>query len=204
MNRKKIKIILIYSILILIILLLMGGILNVFMMAWAQRYTVSHDTIDALPADFKPDMILVLGAKTVDDTTMSKILTDRVDVGLKVFWHYEGNVPLLLSGGSVPGENEVNAMSVYVNAAGVSQDVILTDGEGVNTYASMLRTKEQFGAKKIVIVTQGFHLPRSIYIARSLGMEAYGVSSDLHIYFKRNYIREYFARIKDFLYVMSA
>ena len=172
-------------------------------MSWAQRYTVSHDSIDSLPSDFLPDFILVLGAKTIDDDTMSKILTDRVDVGIKAFWHYEGKVPFLLSGGDTPGQNEVNAMSVYTKAAGVSEDLILTDGGGVNTYASMLRAKEEFGAEKILIVTQGFHLPRSIYIARSLGIEAYGVSSDLHIYFRRNYIREYFARIKDFLYVMS-
>lgn len=201
--KKKLKIILLYAILILIILLLLGGILNVFMMAWAQRYTVAHDKLDLLPSDFTPDFIIVLGAKAIDDNTMSKILTDRVDTGIKAFWHYGGKIPLLLSGGDTPGQNEINAMSVYVNAAGVSENLIFTDGEGINTYVSVLRSKEQFDAKRILIVTQGFHLPRSLYIARSLGIEAYGVSSDLHRYFARNYIREYFARIKDFLYVMS-
>ncbi|MBQ9921867.1 MAG: YdcF family protein [Clostridia bacterium] len=202
--KKKLKITLLYILLIGIILLMLGGIVNVFMMAWAQRYMVAHDKIDMLPSDFTPDLIMVLGAKAIDDNTMSKILTDRVDVGLKAFWHYDGEIPLLLSGADTPGQNEVNAMSVYVNAAGVSDNLILTDGDGLNTYASVFRSKEQFGAKKILIVTQDFHLPRSLYIARSLGIEAYGVSSDLHKYFKRNYIREYFARIKDFLYVMSA
>ncbi len=194
---KKLKTAGIYILLFLLILLMLGGVANVFMLAWADRYTVTHESISALPSDFKPDCILVLGAKAIDDNTMSAILSDRVKVGLAVYNHYDGEVPLLLSGGSAPGENEVNAMAVHVSAEGVSDELILTDGEGVNTYASISRAKELFKAEKIVIVTQDFHMARSVFIARSLGLEAYGVTADLRAYFPRNYIREYFARIKD-------
>ena len=200
--KKKIKIISIYAILFIIILFMLGGIVNIFMEAWSDAYTVTHEKIEALPQDFLPDCILIPGAKVHDDSTMSTILTDRVDIGLEVFGHYSENVPLLLSGGDTPGENEINAMHLYVSACGVEDESVLTDGEGVNTYASILRAKEVFNAEKILIVTQDFHLPRAIFIARSLGMEAYGVSSDLHKYYTRNYIREYFARIKDVFSVM--
>lgn len=201
--RKKLKTIGIYTLLFILILLMLGGVANIFMMAWAARYTVTHEKISDLPADFVPDCILVLGAKVIDDNTMSAILTDRVSVGLDVYEHYNAEVPLLLSGGSEPGENEVNAMAVYAGAEGVSDDLILTDGEGVNTYASISRAQKIFNAEKIVIVTQDFHMARSVYIARSLGMEAYGVTADLHKYFAKNYIREYFARLKDLVFVIT-
>lgn len=201
--RKKLKTIGIYTLLFIIILLMLGGVANILMTAWAGQYTVTHENISDLPKDFAPDCILVLGAKVIDDNTMSAILTDRVSVGLDVYEYYDGTVPLLLSGGSEPGENEVNAMAVYAVSEGVGDDFILTDGEGVNTYASISRAKEIFNAEKIVIVTQDFHMARSIYIARSLGMEAYGVTADLRKYFAKNYIREYFARLKDLTFVIT-
>ena len=200
--RKKLKNATIYILLIILTLLILGGIANIFMLAWSAQYITEHKSISSLPKDFEPDCILVLGAKVIDDDTMSTILTDRVDVGLMVYEHYKGKVPLIMSGGSSSGQNEVNAMSVYASANGVEDELILTDGQGVNTYASISRAKKIFNAKKIIIVTQDFHMARSIYIARSLGIEAYGVTSDLRIYYQSNHIREYFARIKDMLYML--
>ena len=65
----------------------------------------------------------------------------------------------------------------------------------------MFRAKEIFGANKIVIVTQKYHLYRSIYIARQLGIEAYGVGADPRKYVGETYreIREILARDKDFI-----
>ncbi|MBE6689307.1 MAG: YdcF family protein [Ruminococcaceae bacterium] len=201
--KKKIKNTLLYTFLFALILFMLGAAVNIFMMAWAQKYIITHNNLDALPEDFTPDCILVLGAKVIDDNTMSKILSDRVDAGLMVYEHYSGNVPLLLSGGDKPGQNEINAMSVYAFAKGAKEDLVLTDGKGVNTRASMARAKEIFNAKKMIVVTQDFHMARSLFLARSMGLEAYGVTSDFRMYYPRNYIREYFARIKDMLLVMS-
>ena len=64
----------------------------------------------------------------------------------------------------------------------------------------MYRAKEIFQAKKVIIVTQEYHLYRAIYIAQQLGMEAYGVHADYRTYmgqFMRD-CREILARCKDF------
>jgi vancomycin permeability regulator SanA len=74
------------------------------------------------------------------------------------------------------------------------------DHAGFSTYESMYRAKEIFQAKKVIIVTQQYHLYRAIYIAESLGLEAYGVAADYRSYYgqtKRD-IREVLARVKDF------
>ena len=56
------------------------------------------------------------------------------------------------------------------------------------------------GAEKIVIVTQQYHLPRALYIASQLGLEAVGVPCDTRRYAGQLYrdIREILARDKDF------
>lgn len=83
---------------------------------------------------------------------------------------------------------------------GVPSKDIFMDHAGFCTYDSIYRAKEIFGARKIVIVTQKFHLYRSIYIARKLGVEAYGVKADARIYAKIIYyeLREILAAYKNF------
>ena len=56
-----------------------------------------------------------------------------------------------------------------------------------------------YGARRVLIVTQEFHLPRALFIARELGMDAVGVASDLRPYAKAFLQdgREMLARYKD-------
>jgi SanA protein len=66
------------------------------------------------------------------------------------------------------------------------------------------RAREVFLVKKVAIVTQKYHLYRALYIAKGLGLEAVGVSSDLRPYAGQEFrdLREILARVKDFLYVI--
>ena len=68
------------------------------------------------------------------------------------------------------------------------------------SFSSEDGAKEIFGAERIVIVTQEYHLYRALYIAESLGVEAYGVSADLREYSQmlKHNVREVLARNKDF------
>ena len=75
------------------------------------------------------------------------------------------------------------------------------DHAGFSTYESIYRAKEIFNVKKIIIVTQKYHLYRALYIANQLGIEAYGVGSDPRQYVGATYreAREILARDKDFV-----
>lgn len=57
-----------------------------------------------------------------------------------------------------------------------------------------------FKVKNAIITTQDYHLKRAVYIARQMGIQAYGVAADKHTYFGIEVykIREYAARVKDF------
>ena len=91
-------------------------------------------------------------------------------------------------------------MKTFAVDAGIASEHVFMDHAGFSTYESMYRAKEIFQAKKIIIVTQEYHLYRAIYIAESLGLEAYGVAADYRAYTgqtKRD-LREILARVKDF------
>jgi len=75
------------------------------------------------------------------------------------------------------------------------------DHAGISTYDSIYRAKNIFKAKKIIIVTQKYHLYRALYIANILDIDAYGIDATSKKYSdqtKRD-IREIAARIKDFI-----
>ena len=97
--------------------------------------------------------------------------------------------------------DEVNIMKQYAIDNGIESSDIFMDHAGFSTYESIYRIKEIFNAKKVVIVTQKYHLHRALYIAEQLGIEAYGVNSDPRQYQGQLFreIREILARNKDFI-----
>lgn len=154
---------------------------------------------DALSPDADYDCILVLGAGVRDDGTPSDMLYDRVSVSAEVYAAL-GDTPILMSGDHTGDYNEVGVMKSLATELGVPSEDIFLDHEGYSTYESLYRAKAVFGAKRIVIITQAYHLHRALYIARELGMEAVGVSADLRPYRLqgRYNAREHLARFKDF------
>ncbi len=146
------------------------------------------------------DCIVVLGCETKLDGTVDDMLEDRLDCGVGLYEN--GAAPKLLMSGE-KHERDHDAAEVmrnYALASGVPSGDILTDLECESTYDSILRAKELFGADRIVIVAQEYQLPRALYIAGELGIDAYGVSSDYHIYEWQS-VREcgeIFLRVKDF------
>lgn len=145
------------------------------------------------------DCILVLGCHI-----RSQYLADRLTTA---FGLYDmGASPKLLMTGDHGREvyDEVNYMLDKAEEHGIERKDVFTDHAGFSTYESIYRAKEIFGAKRIIIVTQEYHLYRSLYIAEKLGVEAYGVSASLHGYGSQDYqdMRESLARMKDFFYAL--
>ncbi len=61
---------------------------------------------------------------------------------------------------------------------GVPEDRILCDYEGFSTFESVSRARDVFHARRVLVITQKYHLHRAVYIARTLGMNACGVAAD--------------------------
>ena len=146
------------------------------------------------------DCIIVLGCQVRDDGNLSHMLHDRLQVGVDLYDN--GVSPKLLMSGDHGREhyNEVGAMKRYALERSVPSENVFMDHAGFSTYETVYRAKEIFEAKKVVIVTQEYHLYRALYIARQLGLEAYGVAADVRTYGGQSMrdAREVLARCKDF------
>ena len=149
------------------------------------------------------DCILVLGCKVKENGVPSDMLADRLATGVAL--QQAGvSAKLLMSGDHGQEEyNEVAVMKQYAIEKGVASEDVFMDHAGFSTYDSVYRAKEIFEAKKVLIVTQKYHLYRALYVAEQLGMEAYGVPADTRTYFgqAKREIREVLARVKDFFMV---
>lgn len=150
--------------------------------------------------DFGADCIVILGCKVKDDGQPSDMLRDRLQRGIELY--RLGAAPKIIMSGDHGRKNynEVGTMKQYAVEAGVPSSDVFMDHAGFSTYETVYRAKEIFGAKRVIIVTQKYHLYRALYIAKSLGLDAVGVDSDLETYrgqLKRD-VREVLARCKDF------
>ena len=190
----------------LLILLTIAALLAIIALAAIHAYVKNAYRNRIITPDqameLNPDCILILGAR-VWDTGPGPMLADRLLQGIEL---YKAGVSdrLLVSGDHGTKEyDEVNAMKNYAIEHGVPSEHIFMDHAGFSTYDSMYRARDVFQVKKVIIVTKEFHLYRSLYIANKLGLDAYGVASDLRPYARQEYveIREVLARIKDFFKV---
>ena len=145
--------------------------------------------------------VIVLGASVKSNGNLSVMLRDRVESAL--FLYNEGKVKrFLLSGdnGSVD-YNEPQAMKRYLIERGVPEAYIYLDYAGFDTYDSMYRSRAVFEVKNAIIVTQQFHLPRALYIARKMNLDYVGYTGDKRVYAHQDYNakREFLANIKAYL-----
>jgi len=147
------------------------------------------------------DCILVLGAGVRADGTPSHMLTDRLIVGIRLY--EKGAAPKLLMSGDHGRDDydEVNTMKSYAVSSGIAGKDVFMDHAGFSTYESLIRARDIFGVKRVIIVTQEYHLYRALWLADKLGLEAVGVSADLRTYIGQSVreTREVLARCKDFV-----
>ncbi len=125
---------------------------------------------------------IVFGAGLWRDGTPTNVLRDRIDIAAQLF--FTGKVQKILMSGDnrFIDYNEPGAMRDYALSLGVPAEAIVLDYAGRRTYDTCYRAKAIFGLQDAILVTQGFHLPRALYICNALGLNAIGVKSDQHQY----------------------
>lgn len=184
-------------------------LLSVFVLAvnravvWRAERSQIYDCDGEAQPKKKYDCILVLGAGVMSDGTPSNMLEDRLLGAIAMY--EKGFSDFIFLSGDNSGEDydEVSAMERYCIKAGIPKEAIIRDDIGFSTSESIYNAVVTHGFKQIIVVTQRYHLYRAIYMAEKMGISADGFASDYRVYSsqaKRD-IREYFARVKDFLKV---
>ena len=144
------------------------------------------------------DYILVLGAGIKNDKS-SPILKDRLDKTIELYNNGVSDTLVLSGDGVKDSYDEVGVMSNYI-MKNTNIENLYIDKSGISTYDSIYRLKTKLNPKKVVIVTQEYHLYRTLFIANKLGLDAYGVSAKNMNYKGKLYreTREVLARDKDY------
>lgn len=134
----------------------------------SRRYT------DAVKVSVE-EVAIVFGAGVWEDGSPCRMLADRVQAGVELY--KIGRVSKLLMTGDRSGEHydEVKAMQLYARDRGVPIQDIILDPAGFSTYESCYRARKIFGIKRAVLITQRYHLPRAVYTACQLGLDAVGL-----------------------------
>ena len=197
--KKSVKVIIILASILVGLAIL--GIITLFSLNAMVKSTTKENIISVEEAAALEgvDCILVLGCGVHDDGRPSDMLHDRLRRSVEL---YEAGAAkkLLMSGDhGRAGYNEVDAMKSFAVEADIPSEDVFMDHAGFSTYESMVRAKEVFQARKIIIVTQEYHLYRAMYIGQQLGLEVYGVSSNYRNYRNQRDMntREVLARVKD-------
>jgi vancomycin permeability regulator SanA len=132
------------------------------------------------------EVALVFGAGITASGQPSDALRDRLDTALDL---YNSDVieKILLSGdNSIEEYSEPDVMKDYLISQGVPEYDLFTDYAGRRTYDSCARANEVWGLEKALLITQGYHLPRAIYLCEKFGIESRGISASRQEYVYQN------------------
>lgn len=191
-NKIIIKTLLTITLIIFIIV----SLINIIVLAKSSKYIYDSTNYNNY------DYILVLGAK-VSNETPSLMLKDRLNKAIEVY-NQNKNIKIIISGDSQnPNKyDEVSVMYNYLIDKNIEESNIIKDNYGISTYDSFYRTKDMLKNKKTIVITQKYHLYRSIFIARELDIDSIGIYANEYKYFGQfgRDLREILARVKDYVF----
>ncbi len=143
---------------------------------------VSASTVHAIASGVddvepKPVALLLGTARRTVAGRPNEFYQARIEAAAALF--HSGKVQgILVSGDNATRwYNEPIAMRKDLIAAGVPPEFITLDYAGFRTLDSVIRAKEVFGQRQVVIVSQRFHAERAIFLARHFGLEASGLAA---------------------------
>ena len=152
------------------------------LLSWiAQRHleSLADSLVKVDPAQLPAvDVALVLGAAPIGpEGGPNRYFERRLDAAASL-WRSGKAKYLLVSGDKRPPDyDEPTAMRAGLIARGVPADRIYRDFAGVRTLDSVLRAEQVFGQKRLIIVSQRFHLARALFLAREEGIDAWGLAA---------------------------
>jgi vancomycin permeability regulator SanA len=120
------------------------------------------------------DAIVVPGAGLRPDGSPSTYLRRRLDAAAELY--SRGVAPVVLVSGDAHDDyDEPGSMRAWLLDRGVPDDAILLDREGFDTHATCTRAVSEYGVATAVVVTQDYHLPRTLFSCRVAGLDAVGI-----------------------------
>ncbi|MGL4174547.1 MAG: SanA/YdcF family protein [Dermatophilaceae bacterium] len=158
--------------------MLVGGLavaLVVGLGPWAWTRVASAGHVHRPPDAPSAPVVLVLGAGLDAAGRPSPYLAARLDVAAELVENGRARVALVSGDNRFVDYDEPTAMLDGLVERGVPASAIVRDFAGRDTYDSCVRARRIFGVDRVLVVSQGYHLPRAVAICRAVGLDADGV-----------------------------
>ncbi len=152
----------------------LGAAVIALLVPIAMRASVARYTYPSVEEVPQSNVALILGASVVRGA-LSPILAARADMAIALYRKQKVSKILVTGDNGDLSYDEVTPVRKYLLDAGIPSRDIFLDYAGFDTYSSMYRARDVFNVESVTIVTQDFHLPRALWIARNVGLSAYGV-----------------------------
>lgn len=161
--------------------------------------SVGCDSADSVVDVPHAEVAIVPGALVEPDGDMSAMLAARVEQASRL-WHAGKVEKVLVSGDHGTWKyDEPDTMRKALVRDGVTPQDVFEDHAGFDTWATMVRARSIFEVRDAVVVTQGFHMSRALYLADEAGIEATGLTADLQPWGfqgRKSSVREVLSRVK--------
>jgi SanA protein len=177
------------------------GVVLVLLVLGANAYVLSRggESTSEVADVPKTEVAIVPGALVEPDGDMSAMLAARVEQASRL-WHAGKVEKVLVSGDHGTWKyDEPDTMRKALVLDGVAPEDVFEDHAGFDTWATMVRARSIFGVRNAVVVTQGFHMPRALYLADAAGIDATGLTADLQDWGfqgRKSTVREVLSRVK--------
>jgi len=163
-------------IIIVLIAFVAGGIMVTVRNEFQEKV---YPSVNNLPED---STMVVLGASVYRDRTPSDALEDRLDMAVRAYRANKVKRIILSGDDGRWAQEEVQTMLNYMYNRDVPDSIIIVDGNNARTFDSCYRLKNELRQNDVVLVTQSFHMPRALYLCNKMGLDAWGLESDLRMY----------------------
>lgn len=129
----------------------------------------TYKQIGAVPVQ---EYAVVFGAYVYADHTLSDAAIERIEAAVQLY--HQGRVQRLFVSGTDRSNHQAEEMARYAQSRGVAEKDIIIDGMGIDTHD----TCQHFAdiAEAGVLISQGYHLPRAMYMCERDGVEVVGLA----------------------------
>ncbi len=176
--KKFVKLLLPKILLILAIVTILAFIITPPFLVYQGKYKIYKETADVEATKYA----IVFGAGVMPNGHPTDMLEDRLLTAVDLYNNQKIEKIIVSGDNRTTHYNEPQAMYLYLIDQGIPENAIVMDFAGRRTYDTCYRAKEIFSIDKAILISQGYHLPRAIYLCNHFGVESTGFSATKRVY----------------------
>jgi len=177
------------------------GFTILYFSVWILAFVLYVLSIQVMPHARNFDYIIIHGCGLIDGSSMSRLLSNRLDKAIELYYKCDCKPYLIPSGGKGPDEDipEAEAMTKYLLERGIPADKIIPEAESMTTRENIKNSMEiimgREGKHKTALVSSNYHVYRCMLYAAKMKFKCRGIGAAVAWYYWPSAVLREFAAI---------